>query len=629
LILSLLVTSFASFSNDNALPRFTSFEVFTDEHKTMEFSSVLEQKEWRTISGDIFTGGYSQATHWLKLTFVNAPANESLLFTIVMTMLDDVRLYTPADLVDKNARIAPKSTDVSNWYVWQQGDLFPFNQREKDWRGFSFALRAPDNAMYTVYLRVVSTSAHIVYPQLWQAQQFIDYQKNEMLLFGLVIGTMLVFLLIAFVLYLLKKETLQKYYLALIALTIFYIFVINGFFTEWFLTQHPEFASNLVGIIVGLLQIPAVGFHREFLFGKLKHLFICRVQSVMMSFGLITAILAALGKYGLVAGLFNFLMLTSIVLVLFILIYMRFKKKLSNQICLIYFILLPANLMTLLVLFGLGTTAPWLSIYGTQIGSLVNLSILVVITLNHTYQSINDNQLAIAQAELDGKAAQSQRYWMAMLTHEIKTPLSVINASCQSMELLNMDPAMQSRLSKIKRNVTRIDNLVKHFLGNDEVPARLQHLQRTKIDIGKWLLKRLNLFDEVAQKRWHVNVENKLTVSVDADLLAIALNNLLTNALKYSQQNAQIEITVKSYFHQTKNGVLFSVSDYGVPITEEKRDSLFVRFQLNEYVGNGVGLWACQEIARAHGGYVWLDKFRTDGNTFNIWLPLKNGGFNV
>lgn len=627
MIVSLLITSFASCGND-ALPRFTNLEVFTDENGTFEFSSVLDQKEWHTVSGDIFTGGYSHATHWLKLTF-NAPAPESLLLTIVMTMLDDVRLYAPNELVDTTAHIAPKFTDVLNWRVWQQGDLFPFNQREKDWRGFSFALRVPDNLTHTVYLRVVSTSAHLIYPQLWQTQQFIDYQKNELLLLGLVIGVMLVFLLIAFVLYLVTRENLQKYYLALMILTICHLLVINGFFTEWFLIEHPKFASNLVGIISGLLQIPSFGFHREFLLGKLKHLLIYRVQSVVMAFGLITAIFAAIGKYEIIAKLFGFMMMSSLFIVLFAIILMRYKKKLSTQICLIYCILLSANLITLFVLLGIRTTAPWLSIYGTQIGQLVNLSILVVITVNHTYQSINDNQRAISQAELDGKAAQSQRYWMAMLTHEIKTPLSVINASCQSMELLNTEPAMQTRLQKIKRNVTRIDNLVKHFLGNDEVPARLQHLQRTKIDVEKWLLTQLSLFDEAAQKRWRVNVERKLTVLIDADLLAISLNNLLTNALKYSQVNTEICITVKPYLYKNKNGVLFSVKDYGVPITEEKRNNLFIRFQLNEYVGNGVGLWACQEIARAHGGNVWLDDAITDGNTFNIWLPMKNEEVNA
>jgi signal transduction histidine kinase len=627
LTLSLFLTSFASFGND-VLPRFTSFEVFTDESGQSEFSAVLEQKEWQTVSGDIFTGGYSHAVHWLKLSF-QAPEHESLLLTVIMTMLDDVRLYAPQELIDTNARVAPKPAEFSTWQVWQQGDLFAFDQREKDWRGFSFALKVQDQKTHTVYLRVKSISTHLIYPQLWRLQEFIDYQKNEMLLLGFMSGLMLVLLVIAIGFYVVTKKTLQKYYLALLILTICYLFSVNGFTSQWLLKDYPIIASNLVGVIVGLLQIPAFGFHREFLFGKMRHLLVYRVQSVIMSFGWITAIFAAFGKYDVVAECFNSSIFLSLFVVFFIVVYMRFKNKLSNGVCVIYLILLPANLITLLGLLGVNTATSWLSIYGTQIGSLINLAILICITLFYTYKTLSNNQLVISQAQLDSKAAQSQRYWMAMLTHEIKTPLSVINASCQSMELLTQEPALKMRLSKIKRNITRIDDLVKHFLGNDEVPARLQHLHKNKVDLSKWLNTQLTLFDEAAQKRWRVDVEEKLTVFADADLLAIALNNLLTNSLKYSRANTLIEITVQTHLHQTKNGVLFSVKDYGVAITDEKRVNLFTRFQLNEYVGNGVGLWACQEIARAHGGEVWLDDKRNDGNTFTIWLPMKNEGFNV
>jgi light-regulated signal transduction histidine kinase (bacteriophytochrome) len=53
---------------------------------------------------------------------------------------------------------------------------------------------------------------------------------------------------------------------------------------------------------------------------------------------------------------------------------------------------------------------------------------------------------------------------------------------------------------------------------------------------------------------------------------------------------------------------------------------LFGRYQLNEYAGNGIGLWACREIARAHDGDVWLESKITKVNQFNIWLPETGKG---
>jgi signal transduction histidine kinase len=189
--------------------------------------------------------------------------------------------------------------------------------------------------------------------------------------------------------------------------------------------------------------------------------------------------------------------------------------------------------------------------------------------------------------------------------------------------MLSVDPLIQSRVDKIQRSTLRIDKLIHRFLRNDEILSRLQHLQRTSIQLKYWLPEQLQLFDELSQTRWNVKIKSDLTVWVDSSLLAIALNNLLTNSLKYSDMGSTIEITVDISDFKHKKGCLFSVRDYGKPIDEEKQDYLFERYQFNEYAGNGVGLWACREIVRAHNGDVWLEKIDNTGNIFNIWLPLQ------
>lgn len=611
--------------SDELEPHFVRIEMLNDKSGELGFDAILKHQDWRLITTQVFAGGYTQDTQWLKLT-LNAPPNESLLLSVIMTVLDDVRLYAPDVLVDLHTHVAPKSSEIEGWKVWQQGDLFPFNQRELDWRGFSFALRVPDTKLHTVYLRVASTSSHLIYPQLWKIAQFENHQKNEMLLFGFVIGVMLVFLLLAMIVCLFIREKLQKYYLALLTFSILYLVSVNGFLGQWGLNNHPQFSSNLVGVIIGLLQIPVFGFHREFLFGKIRHTLIYKLQSVIMLLGLVTAGFAAMGQYHLIASFFGITMFISISAVLVILCWIRWKKFLDNNVFLIYIVLLPINLISMSNVLGFITVAPWLSIYGVQIGSLINLAILLVMTINDTYKITLAHQQATSLAKLEAQASQLQRYWLAMLIHEIKTPLSIINASCQSLELLQIESSIQSRVDKIKRSTARINNLIHHFLRNDEVIARLHHLQRTPLNLQQWLSEQLQLFDETAQKRWRLNILLELTINADESLLAIALNNLLTNALKYSHADSPIEITVQPCKRQRESGVLFSVKDYGEPISEQrKREELFHRYQLTEYAGNGVGLWACREIARAHHGEVWLDDLsRMDGNTFNIWLPIEH-----
>jgi signal transduction histidine kinase len=272
----------------------------------------------------------------------------------------------------------------------------------------------------------------------------------------------------------------------------------------------------------------------------------------------------------------------------------------------------------------LGTTvSPWISLYGIEIGIFFNLIILLFVTVDDAYCKIMKQQKILNLAELQTQATQSQRYWLTMVTHEIKTPLAIIHSSCQNIEMLSTDPLIQSRVEKIKRNTLRIDKLIHRFLRNDEILSRLQHLQRSSIRLKYWLPEQLQLFDELSQNRWNLEIKSDLTIWADSSLLAIALNNLLTNSLKYSDKGSTIEITVDAIDFKNKKGCLFSVKDYGKPIDEEKQDYLFERYQFNEYAGNGVGLWACREIIRAHNGDVWLEKIDNTGNIFNIWLPLQ------
>jgi signal transduction histidine kinase len=300
------------------------------------------------------------------------------------------------------------------------------------------------------------------------------------------------------------------------------------------------------------------------------------------------------------------------------------KKILAGYICLVYCLILASYLIPSVGFLGL-STLPFFNLYGVELGTFLTLLILLVITIYDAYQKVILHQKATVEAQLQAKASQSQRYWLTMLTHEIKTPLAIIQSSCQNIVLFDIDIPIQKRIDKIQRSALRIDTLVQRFLRNDEILSRLDHIQLTRIHLSKWLPEQLALFDESAQKRWHVKIQSELVILADENLLAIALNNLLINALKYSDEKHAIDINVQIHMRQRVEGILFSITDHSSQIDDEKRDYLFGRYQLSEYAGNGIGLWACREIARAHSGEVWLEKTsHFTGNTFTIWLPKKD-----
>jgi signal transduction histidine kinase len=605
-------------------PRFKVFEALKEQGKALTFAEILEIQNWQPVSAAIFSGGYSANAHWLKLTIDNAPANDALILTVLFATHDDLRLYIPDNLVEKSARVAPIETGITGWKYWQQGDLFPFNQRELNWRGFSFALHSPDNMPHTVYLRLDSEESHLIFPQIWRTVEFWEYQKNENGVFFFVISWMSFFLFLAILSWLFtSKAALQRYYLLLSIAGIFYFLSAGGFFAQWFVLLPPEITSQAVAVITAFLQISIIAVIRELLLGSQRYSLLYWAYSGFMLMGFITAGFAITGHYNeILEEIFVLNNLMSIISGAVLSFFMWRNNMLSFWTFAVCVILLVNYFIPIIGFLGT-TVSPWISLYGIEIGIFFNLIILLFVTVYDAYRNIVAQQKTLYLADLQAQATQSQRYWLTMVTHEIKTPLAIIHSSCQNIEMLSVDPLIQSRVDKIQRSTLRIDKLIHRFLRNDEILSRLQHLQRTSIQLKYWLPEQLQLFDELSQTRWDVKIKSDLTVWVDSSLLAIALNNLLTNSLKYSDMGSTIEITVDISDFKHKKGCLFSVRDYGKPIDEEKQDYLFERYQFNEYAGNGVGLWACREIVRAHNGDVWLEKIDNTGNIFNIWLPLQ------
>lgn len=605
-------------ANEN-LPYFSEIAVIQEEND-VPFSEILKRDNWQIIKQHSFAGGYSHKTHWFKLTFAS-PEKQDIFLTVIMSVLDDVRLYMPKELVNPNARIPPRTANVEHWRYWQQGDHFPFSERELDWRGFSFSLQTQDNAPQTVYLRVQSTSTHFVLPQLWTQKSFVDYQAKESIVFGFILGIMFVFLLLAISSYAYIHESLQKSYLALIATYFLYTLFINGFMAQWFPQRDPVMMSDFMGVVIGVLHFCSCRFHREFLFDCVKNSVIYHLQTAMMLFSLTTAIFALFGKYHWMAEPLNIAITVMLPVNFFALVWLYISRKISAEMLIIFSLLIFVTIFALTTFVGIYNVSV-LDIYGVQLGALINLTILLVVILNLTQQKIHGHKHAQAIAELQTQATKSQRYWLTMLTHEIKTPLAIIHSSCQNMSLFNLEPVLQNRIEKIKRCALQIDTLVHDFLHNDEVLLRLNHLQCVPISLSAWLTKQLQQFDEYAQSRWQLNIKTDSIVLADTSLLAIALNNLLINALKYSPPNSPIQICVELCRHNRLSGVLLSVKNEGIPIEQEKQAYLFGRYQLKEYAGNGIGLWACREIARAHKGEVWLETDEKNScNTFCIWLP--------
>ena len=609
---SLLLSTF-SFATEND-PIFECIEVIKeDKDHSLTFSQVLENKDWKRIETSIFSGAFTKNAHWLKLT-IDPKSNDALLLTVLFTRLNNVRLYVPNAFFEADTKNPPISTEVPNWQYYQQGNAFDLNLRELNWRGFSFVLHNSDNLPHDVYIRVISRSSHLIYPQIWKKNDFFEYQRIELFTYGYFLGLTTPFLFLALILFYFIRTKLHFTYIVFVLAGLFYILFASNFLQQWVNYNPP------IGLCSSILQISAIAVMREMLNKPL--MLIYRLQTIFILGGLVAVYYSVMGLYGEIAFIFILFNLIATILSAGIGFIMWRKKLLDGNACLSYLMVFINYTTTMVVLFGMQAPA-FLSLYSIEIGIFFNFIALLIVPLNNAYQHFKVHEKSVYLAQLQAQASKSQRHWLTMVTHEIKTPLSIIKGCCQNMELINTQLTMKSRIDKIKRNASQIDTLIHRFLNNDEVLDRLNYLNKTALHLDIWLPEQLNFFDEEAQKCWNLDIKSNLIVFADPSLLAIALNNLLTNSLKYSLAGSTIEITCQPGNRQNKKGILLSVSNYGEFIDSEKRDFLFGRYQLNEYAGNGIGLWACREIARAHDGDFWLEPKVTKVNQFNIWLPEK------
>ncbi len=114
------------------------------------------------------------------------------------------------------------------------------------------------------------------------------------------------------------------------------------------------------------------------------------------------------------------------------------------------------------------------------------------------------------------------------------------------------------------------------------------------------------------------------TIFGDKDKLSQVLNNLISNAIKYSPKAGSIVVSTELQ----KDGIQLSVEDFGIGILAQDQKNVFEQFyrvdrdNQTTFPGMGIGLYICSEIIIRHGGKIWVESIIDKGSTFYIWLPF-------
>lgn len=239
----------------------------------------------------------------------------------------------------------------------------------------------------------------------------------------------------------------------------------------------------------------------------------------------------------------------------------------------------------------------------------------------HAELSITNRSLS-ATLDREQQTVRGQRNFLAMVSHEFRTPLAVIDGARQLLDLYTRGHGEAGEeLAKIRRATYRMTELIDICLADDRLESSAPVLQKTDVDLAGLLQ------DLLAEKRsldgggrLVLQVTGHPVVVADQALLQVALSNLIDNALKYSPVSEPIEVSAATQGAE----VSITVTDRGTGIAEAERGRIFEKFFRTAAAegvrGAGLGLFIVKRIVDLHQGQVSVSCRPEGGSVFKICL---------
>jgi two-component system, OmpR family, manganese sensing sensor histidine kinase len=219
------------------------------------------------------------------------------------------------------------------------------------------------------------------------------------------------------------------------------------------------------------------------------------------------------------------------------------------------------------------------------------------------------------------------RRFMSDAGHELSTPISIIQANAEAMEVeVPASESSENRLSVIFRSTERMSNLVTDLMLLSKMESPQLFASRTSIDSEKLTRTVVEEFEELFKGKsitLKVKYGNPAPVMGNLDSLKRMLTNLLQNALRYTDASGTVEVGVENAGRNVK----FTVADTGIGIPPESLPLIFDRFyrvdtsRSRAQGGAGLGLSIVKAIVDAHRGKVEVHSQVGKGTTFVVTLP--------
>jgi len=245
--------------------------------------------------------------------------------------------------------------------------------------------------------------------------------------------------------------------------------------------------------------------------------------------------------------------------------------------------------------------------------------------------------LSETAAQESQKAEQIRTTVLDGLAHAFKTPLTIIRAASSGLIEVGHLDEMQNQLTQmIDQQSAKLEELTDNILSTTSAQNEEMQLQLESIDMPALIDEvMLDLQSERAESVEGAAQDSAMKVYIsgevirvpgDYDMIALSLQELLNNAVKYSASRSAITVSLSYEPHE----LTLAVKSHGTVIRKEERERIFEKFyrgidHRDTAPGTGIGLSVVRRITEAHGGRIWVTSSEGAGTTFYQSLPIYRG----
>jgi signal transduction histidine kinase len=236
------------------------------------------------------------------------------------------------------------------------------------------------------------------------------------------------------------------------------------------------------------------------------------------------------------------------------------------------------------------------------------------------------------EMRLKARTANAQQNQLLQIAaHDLKNPLTTIPVRADLIKLKKHDPDMVDKMcDQIKQAGLKMTRTIDELLTTSSMESGKIKLYTFKLDFGEIVAQIVESNQALAdhkKQKIELKIEEDSQLYADEQRLTEIIDNLISNAIKYSPFGAEIEVKV---YNLDKKAVL-AVKDNGPGLTDEDKAELFQRFArlsakpTGGENSSGLGLSIVKQLVEAHHGRVWAEsKGKNEGSTFFVELPAIN-----